>query len=130
MGLDTSHNCWHGPYSSFNRFRHSLAKQIGINLDDYAGYGGKYIVGEGITGGGTIELSSIKHDVQPLLDHSDCDGHLSVTKCKKIVKGLNSILENYNYDIEPDHVYMIEKITQFRDGCLDAIERKEAVEFH
>ena len=76
MGLDTSHNAWHGPYSSFNEFRDMLAKQIGINLNDYYGYGG------------TLDLMSIEHDIQPLLNHSDCDGELSVkesySKCKRV----------------------------------------------
>ena len=120
MGLDTSHNCWHGPYSSFNRFRKSLAEQIGINLDEYIGYGKE---------NATKQLNSIKHDLKPLFNHSDCDGRLTVKKCEKIVRGLNSVLENFNDKIEADWGFK-EKIIQFRDGCLLAIENNEAVDFH
>lgn len=29
MGLDTSHDCWHGAYSSFSAFRETLARAAG-----------------------------------------------------------------------------------------------------
>ena len=32
MGLDTSHNCWHGAYSAFMRWRQEIAKAAGIPL--------------------------------------------------------------------------------------------------
>lgn len=119
MGLDTSHNCWHGPYSSFNRFRYSLAKQIGIDLDEYIGYKEK----------GTKELTSIEHDIQPLLNHSDCDGILTVEEADQIINGLNNILENFNDEIQADYNFK-ENIIQFRDGCLDAVSKKQEIDFH
>lgn len=30
MGLDTSHNCWHGAYSAFDRWRKEIAKAAGL----------------------------------------------------------------------------------------------------
>lgn len=30
MGLDTTHDCWHGAYSSFMRWRRMLAKAAGL----------------------------------------------------------------------------------------------------
>jgi len=119
MGLDTSHNCWHGPYSSFNRFRYSLGHQIGIDLDDYAGYGKT----------GVKDLTKIEHELMPLFNHSDCDGILTVEESKQIVIGLNKVLENFNDKIEADYNFK-ENIIQFRDGCLDAIERNEEIDFH
>lgn len=118
MGLDTTHNCWHGPYSSFNRFRYSLAQQIGINLDDYAGYDEN----------GTKDLSKINHELMPLFNHSDCDGILTVEESKSIVIGLNNILNDFNKKIESDYDFK-ENIIQFRDGCLDAISKNEIIEF-
>lgn len=119
MGLDTTHNCWHGPYSSFNRFRHSLASQIGINLDEYVGYGpteGK-------------DLNSIQHGIRPLLNHSDCDGFLTVKEAKEIAKGLSNILENFDEEIEADFNFK-ENIEQFREGCLLAVKENKKIEFH
>jgi len=119
MGLDTTHNCWHGSYSSFNRFRYTLAKNLGINLDEYIGFHAS----------GTKNLEDIEHDLMPLFNHSDCDGELSVAEQKRIVKGLNDVLDKFNGPSE-EAFYMREKIIQFRDGCLDAISKNEAVEFH
>ena len=64
----------------------------------------------------------------PLFDHSDCDGELSVEDSKQIVKGLNSVLKNFNEDIKADY-YFHDKIIQFMDGLLDAISKNEFVEF-
>jgi len=119
MGLDTSHNCFHGSYSSFNRFRSSLAAQIGINLYEYIGYGEK----------GVKDLMSIEHDIQPLLNHSDCDGVLTVKQARQIAKGLTNILENFNDKI-PAYYGFKEYVIQFRDGCLDAVSKKQKIDFH
>lgn len=116
MGLDTTHDAWHGPYSLFNRFRYKLAAEIGIDLDEYIGYGA----------GGTKKLEDIKHDIMPLLNHSDCDGLISPTTCLYVAAGLMKIEENLseiNADIRDD-------IIQFRNGCLDAFMRNENLEFH
>lgn len=119
MGLDTTHGCWSGPYSAFNRFRYSLAYQIGINLDEYAGYNDL----------GVKNLSDIKHPLMPLFNHSDCDGRLTVKECKSIVKGLNNVLENFTENEKYDFDFK-EKIKQFRDGCEHAISLKQMVKFH
>lgn len=115
MGLDTTHNCWHGPYSSFNEFRRKLALQIGINLDEYIGYSDT----------GTKHLLDIKHDIMPLLNHSDCDGELSVEEASRIADGLTDILSGGE---KMDH-YLKEQITQFRNGCIRAVRRNETIKF-
>lgn len=117
MGLDTSHNCWHGPYSSFSRFRKSLGEQIGINLNEYDGFGGEK------------SFDTLTHDVRPLLDHSDCDGQLSVKEAKQVADGLTSILKNFNENLKMDMLFK-SQIIQFRDGCLDAVRRNEIIDFH
>jgi hypothetical protein len=118
MGLDTSHDCWHGPYGSFNRFRTTLAKQIGIDLNDYNGYGGE----------GNKDLNSIDHDIMPLLNHSDCDGRLTIAESRRIIKGLNNILENYKEDIPCDYDFK-EQIERFRNGCTDAVSKRQMIKF-
>lgn len=118
MGLNTTHGCYDGPYSTFNRFRYSLGHQIGINLSDYKGYGndnGK-------------NLYDIEHELMPLFNHSDCDGELSVEESRSIVKGLDKVLKNFNEKIEADYNFK-EKIKTFREGCLLAIKNNEIVEF-
>lgn len=46
MGLDTSHDCWHGAYSAFNRWREAVAKAAGIPLQLMEGFWGYGTVDE------------------------------------------------------------------------------------
>jgi hypothetical protein len=116
MGLDTTHNCWNGSYSRFSRFRKALANEIGINLSEYDGFGG------------TKSWDTLNHGIKPLLNHSDCDGILTVEECKSIITGLNEILAGLDKSsIEEQH--FIDQIIQIRDGCIDAVENNEIVEF-
>jgi hypothetical protein len=115
MGLDTTHNAWHGPYSMFNTFRFALAKQIGINLNEYSGY----------KPSGQKSLDSIEHDIMPLLNHSDCDGELSVSECERIVKGLNDIQSKLK---NPDNDFL-RQLIQFKNGCIEAISKNEPILF-
>jgi len=126
MGLDTSHNAWHGPYSSFNRFRYWLAEKAGINLNDYLGYGHPTA---------TKELTSIDHKLMPLFNHSDCEGELTPVECKQIAEGIEEVLDNMSKEeIEhPENTYSfshLNKAKQFRDGCILAHSKNENIEFH
>ena len=114
MGLDTTHGCWHGPYSSFNRFRERLAKEAGYDLNEYDGYGGHK------------DLTTIDHPLMPLFNHSDCDGILTVEESFSLVKGLNLIIQN-TIDHPLDNFK--QQCIEFRDGCLLAIQHNEEVEF-
>ncbi len=118
MGLDTTHNCWHGPYSSFNNFRYALAKRIGINLNDYIGY----------KDAGTKDLASIEHDLMPLFNHSDCDGELNNDQ-RRIIIGLNDVLDRWDLPDTMESKDFKADIIQFRDGCLDAFAANEIIYF-
>ena len=117
MGLDTTHNAWNGPYSSFGSWRKWLAKQAGFNLDDMEGFGG---------GKEWSEEMKAK-DYYPLLNHSDCDGVLTPLECQKTAKFLGHIMAKGNSDGDK---YMLEKCANFYMGCIDAIGRNENIEFH
>jgi len=110
MGLDTTHNAWHGSYSGFNAFRKHLAAKIGIDLDKM----------EGFTSDG-ISWEAEGHYIVPLLNHSDCDGHLTPTECKRVADGLSLLLD------EEDE--WNDRIKQFRDGCLKAYNRGQKLKF-
>lgn len=118
MGLDTTHGCWHGSYSSFNTFRRKLANEIGINLNEYEGYGDF----------GTKDLNSIDHEIAPLLNHSDCDGVLTPLECKSIASGLKKIL--HGIQLTNENKYFFDQIVKFRKGCLSSYSENENVEFH
>lgn len=125
MGLDTSHGAWHGPYSSFNRFRYWLAEKIGINLNDYIGYGDN----------AQEELTSIDHKLMPLFNHSDCEGELTPSECKQIAEGIDEVLNNISKEEaeHPSNAYSfshLNKAKQFRDGCILAHSENENIEFN
>ncbi len=80
MGLDTTHNCWHGPYSLFHKFRTEVCKAAGLGtLSDYYGFGGKAIF-------------QADDPLSLFLNHSDCEGELTAADCGKIADRLKDLL--------------------------------------
>ena len=115
MWLDTTHEAWHWPYSSFNNFRKWIANDIWISLDDYIWYSEEWYKC----------LSTIRHPIMPLLNHSDCSWILTNIQQKKIIKWGKIILEN----IQVKDEYFEEKLKQFIDWCELALSRKEKIYF-
>lgn len=114
MGLDTTHNAWHGPYSSFMQWRIEIAKHIGIPDLSQMEYFGGDISWKGFG----------NHNLYYLLTHSDCQGVLSPKTCKRIADGLTEILPKIQNE------YFKQKTEQFITGCLLAYEQNEKLEFH
>ena len=83
---------------------------------------------------GSISWDTIDDDLKFLLNHSDCDGHLSPRKCKKIAKRLTEIIGDRiitEADIYlNDENYHYYKTKLFRDGCMLAFKNKEKLKFH
>lgn len=71
-------------YSGFNTFRERLAKEIGLNLSDMVGFGGK--------------KKWPKDDIVPLLNHSDCDGELKPTMSLEV--RLRELISKWEYDYD------------------------------
>lgn len=114
MGLDTTHDAWHGPYSSFNEWRRQIAKAAGMPpLNDMEGFGGDIPWDE-----------YLNHPLYELLNHSDCDGDIAWDKCKVIADGLIEILPKL------EQSYMIDKTTKFIKGLMLAYNQQEKLEFH
>jgi hypothetical protein len=49
MGLDTTHDCWHGSYTGFAHWRNDIARIIGWDIEDNSkvGSGASYVIPEG-----------------------------------------------------------------------------------
>lgn len=118
MGLDTSHNAWHGPYSSFGNFRKKLAAHIGIDLLNMEGFGG------------TGEWDLIEDDAKILLSHSDCDGEILPDDCKKLATRLREILPTLPEKDKTGFYSLYELTETFAKGCELAASKKESIEFH
>jgi hypothetical protein len=85
MGLDTSHDCWHGSYVLFRVWRTDIARALNIDLDKMEGHTKEDVE--------PILWSSIpSHPVIALLHHSDCDGSIPWRKCRAIADGLESLI--------------------------------------
>ncbi len=117
MGLDTTHDCWHGPYSSFGQFRKRLAGMIGMNLGAMEGFGG------------SIKWELLAPDpLHVLLNHSDCEGDISVEDCLPLAKRLEQLAEAMTEDVNPyGDKFLAER---FAKGLRAAHEANEKVEFH
>lgn len=127
MGLNTTHGAWDGPYSSFGEFRKNLAKEIGINLEEMQGFSKDGKPGE-------IPWKTVKHKIKSLLNHSDCDGHLTPRQCKTVAEGLKEIIEklpDYGLKGTFDYKYSTKgRAETFRSGCLKAYNKNEYLKFH
>jgi hypothetical protein len=150
MGLNTTHNAWHGPYSSFMTWRTELSKIYNIPLELMEGF---YYKGDVCSDpflllhhkfkNDELEIKYInrleerlplkwenlkKNPIYILLRHSDCDGYISYGNCGKIANELKNVIEK----IEPDdNIYSFYNRTkQFMEGCILAYKNKEKLKFH
>lgn len=158
MGLDTSHDCWHGPYSMFMRWRRWLADQIGVPLDLMEGFCAWTLddsdyevvktlphsdswmalveIVRGLVGKTPFKWEAFKPDpLHLLLHHSDCDGEIRWQDCKAIADRLTEIADGAADDHDPErpprgcYDGMIPAARRFAAGLMRAHEAQEDVEF-
>jgi hypothetical protein len=111
MGLDTSHNCWHSSYSSFNSFRETLCLAAGLGrLKDHVGFGGK---------SPWPDLPIVT-----LLNHSDCEGEIAAKDCEPLAKALEELLPKL-----PD-TWVLPAAEQWIKGLRLAASKGEKIDFH
>lgn len=120
MGLDTTHDCWHGAYSAFHRWRVRVAQLIGVDLDEMRGFGGDR------------SWDTVDSPLVTLLNHSDCDGEIVVGDCEPIADALEALLPAMaNMRDGGGHIgAWVDKTQQFIDGLRAALAAGENVEFH
>jgi len=136
MGLDTSHNCWHGPYSTFYHWRKEIARAAGLPplelmegfFESESPHGnpwflhreGKKSLEERLP----IKWESLKPSpLHALLNHSDCDGELRWQDCGEIAKVLSEALPRVSKEWQDETI-------QFIAGLLSAHQVRENVDFH
>jgi hypothetical protein len=147
MGLDISHDAWHGAYSAFHRWRSKIAEVNGIPLElmdgfYYKHYTIKSILEHQTLGYGTETLLHIdsllpiywdilKPDVlHILLIHSDCDGTIEVEHLEGIANRLEETLPLLPEQDDNGHIgNWREKTQKFIDGCRLALSQNEPLRF-
>lgn len=122
MGLDTTHDCWHGAYSSFNRWREKICQAAGYgDINERIGFGGKTPWPD-------------NYPLVILLGHSDCDGKIHHKDCDAIANCLEELLPSLrridSEETAPQGYSYTECTQSFVDGLRLAASKKENVEFH
>lgn len=141
MGLDTSHDCWHGAYSAFNRWRDKLAEVAGFEfgrsaqderplaLIDWGHITMNNIAGE--WGSMPCRPDGTPEPLILLLAHSDCDGVLLSRFCAPLADRLAELLPLLPEEADGGHIgAWAAKTQQFIDGLREAATAGEDVDFH
>lgn len=125
MGLDTSHNCWHGSYGAFNTFRTAIAKANGKSFDHHYS---RRCSNHSISGKwGTRKAPDDILEV--LLCHADCTGIIPARFCSALADGLEAIHNKLPGDTDQHPDWIRANNRQFIAGLRDAANRNEDVTF-
>jgi len=144
MGLDLSHECWHGAYSAFGRWREKLAEVAGYAVwnvakaESNSAY--QYFCRETII----IDWGHITDDnlqghwekipddpLMLIIAHSDCGGLIHWEHCERLAGRLKELLPGLPEGHGTGHIGNWRDTTStFIDGLLLAHSQKEDVYFH
>ena len=138
MGLDVSHDAWHGAYSAFARWRHKIAELAGyavwkVQYDD--GYTDNTIM---LDWGHITEANLMgEWDETPadplivILAHSDCDGLIHPAQAAPLADALEALMPKLvQLGDTTGHIQNWAYKTRLMiDGLRLAAERGEDLEF-
>jgi len=99
MGLDTSHDCWHGPYSQFARWRQWLNLFVMTQRGDAGDKAAQQISHMGATAEAIDRAWAEGHyddqivPINVLMNHSDCDGEIPAEVCRPLADALEGLLD-------------------------------------
>jgi len=150
MGLDTTHGCWHGAYSAFMRWREEIAKVAGLPpLMLMEGFYQPLVTD-------LLNLPTLYHGIDEegrylkhldsqlpikweclnpsplhfLLYHSDCEGNIPWSKCRRIANELEKLITKLPNEDAGGHIgNWRDKTKTFIDGLRLAYSKKQNVRF-
>lgn len=131
MGLDTTHDCWHGPYGGFMRWRTELARAAGYKLreptlQDPCRYELPWDMFKAENYQGEWDFVPGDDPLLYLLVHSDCDGVIHPEQGIHIARRLESLLPLLD---GPDD-WLQNRTQKFIDGLKAAAGAGEDVVFY
>ena len=141
MGLDTTHDAWHGAYSAFTRWRTHIAEKAGYDVVGVPGQGeawdNRFHYPVIFVDWGHITMQQImgeweKTPDDPLLvliTHSDCDGLIRPAQAAPLADRLEEILPLLDGDGGGHKGLYRDKTQKFIDGLRLAVALDEPVEF-
>lgn len=146
MGLDVSHDAWHGAYSAFHRWRSKIAELAGLpplgfmegffEQGEYTDPLRHYAKEWPNTAAEYYNSLPISWDIlkpdplYKLLHHSDCEGEIAPEDCGPIADRLEELLPSLPDEEDPGHIgNWKEKTQKFIDGLRAAAKANEPLEF-
>jgi hypothetical protein len=143
MGLDTTHDCWHGPYSAFSRWREALAVAAGYAVwlvcedEKPHAYRRPVVMLDWGHLGTAAHLAGDWEETpgDPLLVlivHSDCDGEIRPAQALPLadrIEELSASLPPEEHGAWPPD-WMHSKSEKFVAGLRKAAAQGEPVRFH
>ncbi len=143
MGLDTTHDCWHGPYSAFTRWRHVVARAAGYEVLPVK-YEDGTTMDTIMVDWGHITAANLqgewdetpKDALMVLIAHSDCDGLIHPNQGRALadrLEGLLPLLQGGGRDggsARADYDGTRAATERFIAGLRAAAEAGEDVRFH
>lgn len=142
MGLDTSHDCWHGAYSAFTRWRNEVAKAAGYFVVPVKWPDMGYETDSIMLEWHRYEQKNYwgEWDEAPtdalivLFVHSDCDGEIRPEHAGPLASRLEEILPQITDEEGAGHIATrggLRRVTEkFIAGLKNAAAANEPVEFH
>lgn len=122
MGLGTTHDCWYGAYSAFDRWRTLLTAAVGpqwaINWD---------AITEANLQGDWDHLP--EDPLVVLIAHSDCDGRIVAEACLPLAIRLEQLAESLPTEGAGHLINPRVQTLQFAAGLRQAAASGEDVEF-
>ena len=148
MGLDCSHDAWHGAYSAFHKWRKKIAEVAGLPPLElmegfYVGLDQLGLTTPTLFHGGfessirfiddrlPISWDCLKpNPLYELLAHSDCDGEIEASRCGDIADALEVLIPLLPDVDAGGHIgNWRDKTQQFVDGLRDAYASGEDLRF-
>jgi hypothetical protein len=124
MGLDTTHDCWHGPYSAFKDFRDAVAVAAKAEFDYVPSY-------EGHPMRAYMGWWDEEHNYTEPLDvffvHSDCEGYIFPNDAQQLIPRLLRLLPRLDGG---DQWSPYQRLAAFVAGLQHAVDEWEIVRFH
>lgn len=132
MGLDTSHGCWHGPYSAFKAFRDQVKIAAKEHYDYEPNYDGH--PPRAFMGWWDPQMDPEGHSYEHILDvffvHSDCEGWIFPQDAGLLADALDALV---GYMPETDGLAWStdrQRLRDFVTGLREAAEEWMPVRFH
>lgn len=150
MGLDCSHDAFHGAYSAFNRLRQFVCAATGgsfpphwmhdANGDFLKDERGQIRIRADIEADYFLCGDGFEREEWPglyeFLTHSDCDGEISPEMCVKVADDLERLLPKMEAVKWESHGHIaarggfLEVVRKFIAGCRAAAATGEPLDFH